>query len=256
MQVRKFLPIIIGVLLSIPLAIGAFFLTQGAMTRASVTAPTDVRAIDITDSKATISWITDGESQGVIEYGTSPDTLNTYAPEITPKTSHKVTLTLLQPNRSYYYQIRIGDETFNNEGVPWTFKTKLEGSVQGVADMVSPSPKKKSSKIKPSTESVSDPIPTTKVVDKTIMRLPTAHATYVLGQPTSGAAGRPVNCPQTTDCDLIQEKLGKGCTSTEYVQCLKQNNGEVQGSSTQKKSSKLKATSTPKPTLALPQTVE
>lgn len=245
---KKFLPIIIGILLSIPLAIGAFFLTQGAMTRANVAKPVNVKAEQISDTKAVISWTTDQESQAVVEYGTTPTQLNRYAPEILPKTEHSVELTLLTPNTPYYYKIRIGEEVFDNEGLAWTFRTKTAGAgekqdVKGASDV--------------------QRLPTTQVVDEKIYRLPTGTATIIL-MPSGGVQQTVVEptkkqplCPKTSNCNQIQSLLGKGCSSTEYVACLKKGSGgNVKGTSTTTKTSKTKATPTRKPTLAMPETAE
>jgi hypothetical protein len=50
---KKYLPMIAGILIAIPLAIGAFFLTQGALTRAGSVSPVDILVTKITDSSAT-----------------------------------------------------------------------------------------------------------------------------------------------------------------------------------------------------------
>lgn len=246
-NIKKYLPILIGGLLSIPLAIGAFFLTQGAMTRANVSKPLNVKVTNISDSKATITWETDQESQGVVEYGNTPDKINNYSPEISPKTIHKVELTLLTPNTPYYYKIRIGEELFDNEGVAWTFKTKGEGGTEPTAGAPARG-----------VQDNPDALPTVEVITDPILRLPTATASIMLREPTLAPT-----CPNTTDCELIKAKLGKECSSAEYVACLKKT-GAVQGASTKKssnvsptrKSSKPRTTVTPKPTLALPQTAD
>jgi hypothetical protein len=241
---KKYLPILIGGLVSIPLAIGAFFLTQGAMARANTAKPVNVKVTNISDSKAIITWTTDQESQGVVEYGSTPDKINIYAPEISEKTVHKVELTLLTPNTPYYYRIRIGEEVYDNEGIAWTFRTKGEGGIEPTS----------------SAQDDPDALPTVEVLINPILRLPTATASIMLYEPT-----KPPTCPNTTDCELIKAKLGKECSSAEYVACLKKT-GAVQGANTgsldssgskvspTKKSSKPRTTITIKPTLALPQT--
>lgn len=188
-KLKKYLPMIAGILLAIPLAIGAFFLTQGALTRAGSVAPTDVLVTKISESTATIIWTTDKESAGVVEYGTSPSQLVFFAPEATSKSQHSVELTLLQSKTPYYFVIRIGDEVYKKEGLPYTFTTK------GSTDL--PPAAGAAGNIVPKAESTSVPVtPKTKLV---ISR-----------------------CPVTDDCALIQSNLGKGgCSTSDYWMCLR-----------------------------------
>lgn len=253
---KKYLPIVIGTLLSIPLAIGAFFLTQGAFTRASVSKPLNVKAIKISDSKAVISWETDTQTQGVVEYGNSTTELNKYAPEILPKTKHEVELTLLTPKTPYYFVIRVGNELFDNDGLPWTFTTKATGEA-GTDDVKGAS----SGNAGANGLGNQNPVPTTQKIDETIYRLPQSNTTMIL-LPTGGAgSGQTIieptkklqACPKTSNCNQIKSLLGKGCSTTEYVACQQKygTGGSVQGTNT-KKSSKISPTA--KPTLAVPNT--
>lgn len=195
-KIKKYLPLIIGGLLAIPLAFGAFFLTQGALTRAGSTAPVSVKVTDITSSSALITWITDKESQGVVEYGTSPKSLVYFAPEATPKAQHIVELTLLPVATPHYFVIRIGDTVYDNEGVPWTFTTKAASTVQETPSQVPSQP----------------------------------GVTNAVVSPTSGSTGG--KCPETTVCTDIQKLFGKGCTTSDYIKCLKKGQGNQQVSPT------------------------
>jgi len=78
---------------------------------------------------ATVSWTTDKAVQGVVEYGTTPASLLLRNLETDATTSHKVTLTSLKPNTSYYFRIRVGEEVFDNSGIPYSFKTKGSATV-------------------------------------------------------------------------------------------------------------------------------
>ncbi len=120
----KIISIIIGVILSIAIIILAFKILQNVLTRAEDLAPREVVVSEITQNSAKISWFTNQDTQGVIEYGTSPTALNFFAPEAAKTKNHLVDLTLLSPATTYYLQIRIGDKKFDNGGVPWTFTTK------------------------------------------------------------------------------------------------------------------------------------
>jgi len=89
------------------------------------TMPKNVLAKVSEDGKsATVTWVTDKSSVGIVEYGTNAANLLLRAPESDQASSHTVTLSSLKANQKYYYQIRVGDEVFNNEGIPYLFETK------------------------------------------------------------------------------------------------------------------------------------
>ena len=73
---------------------------------------------------ATVVWASDKAVQGVVEYGTTPASLLLRSLETDATASHKVNLTPLKPNTSYYFRIRVGDQVFDNSGIPYSFKTK------------------------------------------------------------------------------------------------------------------------------------
>lgn len=120
--------IAIGIVAGLVVVVGGFLLVQNVFTKASDSAPRDLIINGITTNSAKLSWTTDQETQGVIEYGSSPTSLNLFAPESQKQKNHTVEITLLSPATSYYFQIRIGETKYDNGGVPWTFSTKLTGS--------------------------------------------------------------------------------------------------------------------------------
>ncbi|MCX6730514.1 MAG: fibronectin type III domain-containing protein [Candidatus Roizmanbacteria bacterium] len=121
--------IAIGVVASIVVVVGGFLLVQNVFTKASDSAPRDLIITGISTNTAKVAWTTDQETQGVVEYGSSPTSLNLFAPESQKQKNHSVEITLLSPSTSYYFQIRIGETKFDNGGVPWTFSTKAQSSV-------------------------------------------------------------------------------------------------------------------------------
>jgi hypothetical protein len=121
------------------LGVGA---TKTYLSGAAVgTEPRSVIATSDEDGKsATVSWSSDKATQGIVEYGTTPASLLLRNPETDAATSHRIVLTSLKPNTSYYFRIRVGDEIFDNSGIPYSFKTKAGAASQPspVASIVVP----------------------------------------------------------------------------------------------------------------------
>jgi len=124
----KKLFLIIGVLivlLGIPTAI--FVLKQktafklGAQTSNEIE---NLQITNITEQEASILWTTKNPTQGMINYGLSPNNLTLIQPENTPTVNHKINLTNLLPASNYFFVIKIGDKIFDNQGQPYTFTTK------------------------------------------------------------------------------------------------------------------------------------
>jgi len=98
--------------------------------------PVGVTAVAGNDGKtAVITWTSDKESIAKVEYGATAASLVLMSAEASETTSHSVPLTSLRPETMYYYRIRVGDEVFDNGGIPYTFKTKSDASA-----VVTPSP--------------------------------------------------------------------------------------------------------------------
>ena len=199
-KIAKLSSIIIGVVIAVIL--GIFALNMGGVfTRASDVEPRDVVISDITQNTAKISWTTGIETQGVVEYGTTPTALNFFAPEAARTKNHLIELTLLSPQTTYYFQIRIGDKKYDNGGVPWTFTTK---GTETQPSVVSPTVIIPTTTIQSQSQITSTPTPIQSLEIKT----------------------KPTNTPTAfvcdeTDCTKIREKLGKGCTTQDYFRCLK-----------------------------------
>lgn len=91
--------------------------------------PSGVAVIPGNDGKtAVVTWTSDKESIGKIEYGATAASLVLMSAEVTETTSHNVSLTSLRPDTTYYYRIRVGDDVFDNGGIPYSFKTKSDAS--------------------------------------------------------------------------------------------------------------------------------
>jgi hypothetical protein len=87
--------------------------------------PKNVSAVSSEDGKtATVSWTTEKETMGVVQYGPNMATLLLTVEESSQSTNHSVTLTNIGPGKTYYYKIVIADTPYDNNGTAWFFKTK------------------------------------------------------------------------------------------------------------------------------------
>lgn len=97
--------------------------------------PKGVLATPGDDGKsATISWSSDKATMGVVEYGTTPASLLLRAIEPSETVNHNISLSPLKSGINYYFRIRVGEEIFDNNGIPYSFKTK--GSTETVSPNV------------------------------------------------------------------------------------------------------------------------
>lgn len=120
----KIILIIIALLLG---GIAVFFGVKVAKTylssAAGDTQPKDVR-IEAEAGSATISWQTDGQSLGAVEYGINQASLFLKGVETAATTTHKVVLSSLGADTTYYFRITVGEENYDNNGIPYSFQTK------------------------------------------------------------------------------------------------------------------------------------
>jgi len=177
---KKILAIVIGIFIFIAMVFGYFTIFG---TRAADFEPRDVVVSNIEKNSVKATWATGVDTQGVVEYGTTPTALNFFAPEAVKTKIHTIDLTLLSPSTTYYFDIRVGDTKYDNGGVPWTFTTKSaeESAVVPTA------------------------VPTEAGQPTPIQRLQVSDGT---------------NCTET-NCEAIKLLLGKGCSTQDYFLCLK-----------------------------------
>ncbi|QQG41961.1 MAG: fibronectin type III domain-containing protein [Candidatus Woesebacteria bacterium] len=122
------IPTILGiVILLVGIFAGVFFLGMNQVFRIgadSSIAPKDIRISNISDTSATISWVTDKETLSFISWGESKSSLNKTDGENNAKLSiHAITLTGLKAGTKYFYKINSDGTMFDNGGIPWEFST-------------------------------------------------------------------------------------------------------------------------------------
>lgn len=133
--------ILLGMLLAvITLTIlgGKFAVSQFA--RASSCTSKNVQAVQVGPNRAVISWASDEDTQGRVEYGVDENTFPFSTREGSAGKEHNVPLTLLTPNTVYYYQLVFGTSTAGGTKeircdstggictkncVPWSFTTAV-----------------------------------------------------------------------------------------------------------------------------------
>lgn len=89
--------------------------------------PQNIRLNEVNPTSATISWSTEEPAYGFVSYGESMS-LGETVQTGEESTVHTASLSNLNPGTTYYYKVGVGEELFDNEGVPYSFTTP-KGSV-------------------------------------------------------------------------------------------------------------------------------
>jgi len=123
-NVKSIIVLVIILLVGVLGVLGINTVRTYMSSAATDTEPKSVLARPLADGRsAVISWTSEKASSGVVEYGTTPASLLLRAVETESVASHSVTLTPLKPGANYYFRIRVGEEVFDNNGIPYSFKT-------------------------------------------------------------------------------------------------------------------------------------
>lgn len=88
------------------------------------TTPRELVSTNVTDVSFTLGWTTNGKTTGWVVYGKTPDNLNlrsfdNYASGDMSSFAglkHRITLTNLEPNTYYYYEVVSGGKQLNSVG--------------------------------------------------------------------------------------------------------------------------------------------
>ncbi len=134
MKKIRTIPTIIGIILLV-LGVGTGgFLVQKAsnlLVRANPEIiPKQVKITNVTDTTFTVSWITDSQTTGSLNYGTDKnpsflagDDRDQLSGKTGSFTTHHVTLKNLNPTTTYFFKIISGEKVFDNNGEPYQVAT-------------------------------------------------------------------------------------------------------------------------------------
>lgn len=126
---RNKIPTILGVLVLLGGLFGGVILLNKAQIFRIGASPTitpkDIRVGNISDTSATVSWITEDQTTDFISYGDTQKigTIINETQDDSKFTTHSITITGLLPSTVYYYKINSNGTTFDNGGTPWQFTT-------------------------------------------------------------------------------------------------------------------------------------
>lgn len=133
---KKQIPTVVGLLvLFVALISGVLLFGQGtgvfAPRATPQTTPKNIRITNVTDKTFTISFYTDESTVAFVEYGEAPNDLKKQASDDRDQLSgivkdyrlHHITVRGLDPDKTYYYELGTGSNTFDNEGQPYSITT-------------------------------------------------------------------------------------------------------------------------------------
>lgn len=124
-NIFKGIALFLGFSVSLGILVIGVLSLRSYLTKASGSSePKMIRSASITDVGAQILWDTPSESQGMVRYATDPTAFKTgnsgsllYMAESTSGTTHSVKLSGLKPNTTYFYEISIGKDVFDQSGL-------------------------------------------------------------------------------------------------------------------------------------------
>jgi hypothetical protein len=147
---QKRIPTILGLgVLIVAMVAGVLLFSQGtgvfAPRATPQTTPKKVKITNVTDTSFTVSFVTDESVPSFVKYGNSADQLKNQSGDdrdqisgsVQPYTTHHITVRGLNPTTSYYFTIGTGNNnTFTNQGEPFTVKTAQRTSTQTAAKTI------------------------------------------------------------------------------------------------------------------------
>lgn len=138
----KTIPTILGILvLVIGVGVGVAltqFSTIFSLQASPDTTPSDVRITNVSDTSFTVSWTTEKETTGALDWGADPALGRTQTPpENALSRIHSLTLRSLVANTTYYFKINSAGAKHDNNGVPWQIKTGTKLTASSNKDVIS-----------------------------------------------------------------------------------------------------------------------
>jgi len=139
-------------ILALAASLAPWCIAQSASTSPATTAQSTDQDLDftqlptataVTGNSANISWSTSTQSSALVKYGTDRSNLAQTAEAGWGGPQHQVTLSNLQPNTTYYYQVVSGDAKGNGTGAMsaiQTLRTGAAGSAAATAASPTPAP--------------------------------------------------------------------------------------------------------------------
>jgi hypothetical protein len=119
--------IIVLVILILGVVLGVILVRNRQIFRLGASgeeAPKDIRVTNISESTLSVSWTTEIPTTGVVVWGESEGSLQRSAPSETGNGRiHSATITGLEPETTYFYEINSAGETYDNNGIPWQSQT-------------------------------------------------------------------------------------------------------------------------------------
>lgn len=138
MKEKKIPTIIAIVFLLIAMVSGILLISNSSVlfsNASSENSPKLLRITNISDTGATISWLTDKDLGGFIKVGENPDQLNlTFKDDRDPSEQtnvykiHYITLTNLKASNKYYFKISSGNQLFDDNSKPFELTTAISPS--------------------------------------------------------------------------------------------------------------------------------
>lgn len=121
--IKGFLYFLIFAVLLFAAVFGARYVKTFLTKAKAEVLPQNVEVKEITQTTAKIAWQTEKEAQSVINYGTDSQNMPLMAFESEATKNHLVSLSLLSPQTTYFFKIKVGEKEYTDAGLPWQFTT-------------------------------------------------------------------------------------------------------------------------------------
>lgn len=122
--------IVILILVAVLIVLGMNTVRTYMSGAASGSDPQRVMSTPNEDGKsAEVTWTTEKAVMSTVEYGTNPASLLLRGLESEATNDHRITLSSLKPGVTYYFRIKVDEEAFDDNGIPFSFKTNAAAAV-------------------------------------------------------------------------------------------------------------------------------